>query len=284
MTTTEVEPNPLVRRWTSPSAQYEIITPAIAEQYLAKNEINRTVRKSAVEAYARDMADGEWVITGEAIQFDWFDRMIDGQHRLLAIIMSGVSIQFLVVRGLDPKAQKRIDSGIIRAFADQLKMANIPEPFSVASALRRIHLYENAAERVDFATGKVTHAELEEAFDKHPEIVETVVKLKNSAPRIGVPVSMLAFVHWLLGEHNSEKTEEFFELFLRGANLALDDPILVLRDRIRREREQYTQREFQVRAFWLTVQAWNHWRGGRKISRLQLPSKITAEAFPGVMV
>src|SRR5690242_4011344 len=142
MTTTEMEPSPLVRRWTSPSAQYEIITPAIAEAYLAKNEINRTVRKAAVSAYARDMANGDWITTGEAIQFDWFDRMIDGQHRLLAIIEAGVSIQFLVVRGLDPKAQKRIDSGIVRAFADQLKMADIPESLSVASALRRIHLYE----------------------------------------------------------------------------------------------------------------------------------------------
>lgn len=282
--TTDVESTEVPeRRYTHPSAQYEIITPAIAEYYLAKTKINRTVRSSGVDAYARDMANGDWITTGESIQFDWFDQLIDGQHRLLAIIKSGKSIELLVVRGLDPRAQKRIDSGIVRAFADQLKMAGVAESLSVASALRRIHLYEVMAERVDFNTGKVTHAELEEVFERHPSVPEIASRLKNVASRTGVPLSQLTFINWLLHEHNPEKTEEFFDLFLHGANMDLDHPVLVLRDRIRRERDQYAQREFQIRAFWLTIQAWNHWRSGRKVTRLQLPSKISAESFPGIL-
>lgn len=264
------------------TANFELITPALAALYLEKNKINRTIRPDAVAAYARDMKSGEWVTSGESIQIDWFDRVIDGQHRLEAIIQSGVTIELLVVRGLDPKAQQRIDSGIVRAYADQLKMANVAEPFSVASTLRRIHMYVHNAERVDFTSGKVTQAELEKAFAEYPGIVDTVVELKAVCRRVKVPLSLYAFTYWLLEQHNPEKAREFFDLLGKGANLDEDNPVLVLRDRIGRERDLYSQREFQVRVFWLMVLAWNHWMAGRKVRRLQLSSKISAEAFPGV--
>ena len=91
-------------------AEFETITPEKAEQYLGKNTGNRSYKTAKIAAYARDIASGSFVVTGEAIKFDWTGRLIDGQNRLAAIISAGAPITTLVVRGLDPGSQMYLDS------------------------------------------------------------------------------------------------------------------------------------------------------------------------------
>lgn len=46
------------------------ITPEIAKNILAtKNLNNRTIMKATVDAYAKDIADGEWKVTNQGIGF-----------------------------------------------------------------------------------------------------------------------------------------------------------------------------------------------------------------------
>ena len=46
------------------SVSVETITPSIAEQYLAKNIKNRSKKPIKIALYARDMAAGDWGLTG----------------------------------------------------------------------------------------------------------------------------------------------------------------------------------------------------------------------------
>lgn len=76
----------------------EVITPNRAELYLEKNINNyRKPNKSVVSKYAEDMAAGKWEFNGESIKFSKGGHLIDGQHRLLAIIKSGKPIKMLVI-------------------------------------------------------------------------------------------------------------------------------------------------------------------------------------------
>lgn len=49
-----------------------------------------------------EMQDGKWKLNGKTICFDRTGRLLNGQHRLSAVVRSGVSLTTVVVRGLDP--------------------------------------------------------------------------------------------------------------------------------------------------------------------------------------
>jgi len=68
------------------------ITPKIAEIMLNKNEGNRKISPTVIRKYTKDMENGEWRETGQGIIVDETGKIIDGQHRLNAIMKSGITI------------------------------------------------------------------------------------------------------------------------------------------------------------------------------------------------
>lgn len=95
------------------------VTPAKAREWLDNANIgNRGVSKVHVKRLAKDMRRGDWGNTPEAIAFDVNGRLIDGQHRLHAIIESDRTIEIWVVTDCDVDAQKYIDAGRKRSLVD----------------------------------------------------------------------------------------------------------------------------------------------------------------------
>lgn len=89
---------------TECQVRFEDITPTKAANYLQQNNNNprKKINRNVVKSYAADMKAGKWNVNGEAIVFDANGDLKNGQHRLLAIIESGVTVRILVVRGVDP--------------------------------------------------------------------------------------------------------------------------------------------------------------------------------------
>ena len=80
----------------------EHITPELAQEYLKYNTENyRSINKFRVMSYASDMRNGKWQLNGEAIKFDVNGKLIDGQHRLQAIVSAGEPVDMLVIRGVE---------------------------------------------------------------------------------------------------------------------------------------------------------------------------------------
>jgi hypothetical protein len=103
------------------------VTPAMAERWLKNNFRNRPMREDTVIAYARDMKNGVWVLTHQGIAFNDQDHLIDGQHRLRAIILSGCTVSMMVTFGLPSKIDGKeattmdaVDRGATRSIGDQL--------------------------------------------------------------------------------------------------------------------------------------------------------------------
>ena len=79
-----------------------LVTPEVAKTMLAKNTNNyRKINSKVVDQYASDMKHGRWVDNGETIVFDEDGNLKNGQHRLTAIVRSGVSLMLTVVSGVD---------------------------------------------------------------------------------------------------------------------------------------------------------------------------------------
>ena len=84
------------------SITVEIITPSEAQAYLNNNAKHRPIKDKKVAEYMEEMREGHWKLNGKTICFDRNGRLLNGQHRLSAVVRSGVSLTTVVVRGLDP--------------------------------------------------------------------------------------------------------------------------------------------------------------------------------------
>lgn len=124
-------------RATTISSSVETISPAIATAMLKRNVGNRNLRQGHIRGLADAMIDGRWVVA-QAIYFDRDNNLIDGQHRLSAVVMSGVTVQMLVVRGVNKADFGAFDQGVLRTAGDiygQLGGADVNNCTAIASAM-----------------------------------------------------------------------------------------------------------------------------------------------------
>ena len=88
------------------------VTPAMAANWLENANVkNRKISDLHVKRLARDMKEGRWVQTHEGIAFDPNGVLLDGQHRLWAIIEADVTIAMYIWFNVSPQALLVIGSG-----------------------------------------------------------------------------------------------------------------------------------------------------------------------------
>lgn len=115
----------------------QLVTPEMAKDWLLNhNNHNRPLSTRQIEFYAQQMKDGKWMRNGESICFDWNGILLDGQHRLAAIIKANRSITLTIVRGVDPECFKTYDSGRNRTAGDCLAIKGIPHSNGTAAIIR----------------------------------------------------------------------------------------------------------------------------------------------------
>lgn len=100
-------------------ATTETVTPQQAELWLEYNNIetNRNITHSRIRRYTSDMLNGKWGL-GQPLMFTESGTLIDGQHRLSAVVNSGVDVEFVILRGYDKSALLFIDTGKSRSTAN----------------------------------------------------------------------------------------------------------------------------------------------------------------------
>lgn len=126
----------------------ETITTDIANEYLSHNISNRKPNKAQIGYYARMMREGKWMLNGESIVFDNKGNLIDGQHRLMAVVASGATIKSVVVRNVDGDSFATIDQGKARCAKDSFSIMNIPNSTNISAAIRKFIMMK----RHDFAS------------------------------------------------------------------------------------------------------------------------------------
>jgi len=112
------------------------VTPVMANAMLCHNTGNRTVREPNVQKYIKLLTNKEWKLTHQGIAFDVNGKLIDGQHRLMAIVRSGISAEMMVTHGLPTDSEQGMDQGARRSAADLLhETPKIAELINLAARL-----------------------------------------------------------------------------------------------------------------------------------------------------
>lgn len=200
------------------------ITPDLADLWLRKrNRQNRGMGKNDASFYAEDMKQGNWSITNQGIGFDWDGNITDGQTRLEAIKIAGVSITMWVSTGEDPKNRLRVDCGRKRSTAHYLQMfSNLSEPSVAGKALWAIRCF--GLHRKGRMTGEQT-VDLAKTYRK---ALEWICKEHGGGAWGRAPVlGALAFAY----EAAPDAVEKANQDLKSGAHLEHDDPILVYRNK-----------------------------------------------------
>ena len=112
------------------------ITPEMSAQFLGNNAINRKITESNIATIARALTNKEWAVNGETIKFDSVGNLLDGQHRLLACVRSGIPFESYVVRNLATETFTTIDIGTKRSAADILSIHKVPNAANLAAIIK----------------------------------------------------------------------------------------------------------------------------------------------------
>lgn len=251
-----------------PSAAVVDVTPTMAEAWLAHNTGNRPLRHEVAAKYARNMAAGRWQLNGEAVKFSTSGQLLDGQHRLLAIILAGLTVPMFVVTGLPPEAQENMDTGRQRTAGNVLALQGEKNAQALTAAVRLALTMEAAAGgapgRPEWST-----AEVLAWLDRNPDMREAVAVSQTVARQADCLPSVVAFTLWRLSRIDADAARRFWIDAAEKVGLTPGDPVLALTRRLaegRRNRERL-RAETLVSAVY---RVWNARRRGQALSKVQL--------------
>jgi hypothetical protein len=207
----------------------ELITPEVAAQMLALNTNNRPRKRKYEMELAEAMMRGEWQFNGDTIRISESNVVLDGQHRLSAIVRSGIPQQFIVVRGLPDETFQTIDRGVKRTVADTLSWSGEKNANVLAAAARAILVIQA---RGASAGGKITPAQHRKVLHEYPSMrrwAEFCVNDKNL--RLLFTAALAGIACLFAAKYGEETVERFLRQLSSGENLRKGDPAFELRNR-----------------------------------------------------
>lgn len=255
-------------------ASVETITPRLASEWLAGAARNRNVADSTVRRYGADMLAGRWHLNGQGVIFDANGRLVDGRHRLTAIVATGVTLQMLVVRGAKPEAFETMDSGRTRTLANTLAIEGRKNTAATGACARMVWAFV-AGVNLKYGSSRT---ELLELIRQHPLIEEYATLIANRDHLIkplGLPRAALGAVLVLANESRARDTQvhEFVEGLITGEGLFSGDPRLTLRRWLARQRQETGVGGTRIAEpfFAATVKAWSAFVIDHDLPLIRLP-------------
>lgn len=257
-----------------PNIEVVEITPALAEEWLKRNKVNRRLKNDKIKQYAHDMSAGKWKMTAEAIKFSKDGRLIDGQNRLNAVIEANVPVVFLVAHGLDEDAQLVMDSGAVRSKADSLYFLGYTDTKSLAPAASTLMAYRDGFFKNCGVSRNPSYTKSDLAVflsdnDKLVEFVPFAKKVQRSLP---LPIGALATAIHEFSSIDPDATLDFFDRIIDMRTNGTGDPVQVLIKRVTEDRMRNKRLTNAMSLFYL-FRAWNAYRDGEPLSKLQTGSK-----------
>jgi hypothetical protein len=271
----------MIRKPSSQDGWYEI-TPSDAQKFLDEKGPNRPLTESKAVSTAEEIKSGCFAENGESIIFDENGRLLDGQHRMRAIVLANKPIVSLCVFGIPRRHFVTIDGGRKRTAADALATKEYKNAVISASVARQLFIYKNVSGSIapGSAIPKISNKDILDTMKKNPDIEDAVsFVLSLPALRKIISPSTTAFCYLMASRQNATKAEEFFSKLASGEQLKTGSPILTLRNRLVGlvgEKHKITTVELVA----ITIKAWNAFIAGRQMKLARWYGKTKNESFP----
>jgi len=148
------------------------VTPELARTWLDINNFNRPKSAETVAKYVRQIREGRWRLTHQGIALTGDGVLLDSQHRLFAIIESGVTLSMRVFLNESPESFAVIDCGKNRSNLDTVRMS---EKDSTLTSAHTQTLQSMLAGRFCKTANRWTNVEMNELYEEYKVPVNFVV-------------------------------------------------------------------------------------------------------------
>lgn len=186
------------------------IDPTLAKFLLQKNfRNNRKLSRPKVKLYAKEMLTGEWSADSNMICFDPEGLLINGQHRLEAIVESGTTQTFAMAFNMPNESARVFDQGRARTQVDRINIAgfNMKQKHNtiVRNAMTRMETKRIGAK---YYREKTTDQEIKQVYQDHKDFVDFMVKNKSWRNSIVNSVALKIYVEL---KHQESLHNGFYE-------------------------------------------------------------------------
>ncbi len=265
----------------------ERITPATASKYLATNiGHQRNVTMTHVLHLRQQMERGQWMMTGEPIIFDGHGMLVDGQHRLRALVAAKVSLDFMVVRGVSTGSFMAMNRGKSRTSGNVFTIHGVKNANNIAACVGGVLNYRRAME-VQGRGGargslnsyiRPSTATMIEEYDAHAGMYDASIAIGALCKRMAPTsiASTVAAICLIDAKHDADKVWSFWRSVASGANLPDGSPILYLRNRYT-ENATSKQKMPSSLLMSLTIKCWNLHVSGRTCTLIRIRTASIAE-------
>ena len=205
------------------------VTPELAREMLAKGTLNRNINPRIVDRYARAMMAGTWIEKSpESIKFNELGELIDGQHRLHALLKASATLIFKIDYNCPSEVMSSLDSGSKRTPGQAAKIAGLNASNMEMAIVRAMHLKSTAYSSHD----TFSNHELMNMYRKHQEAVTFAVtqyrKLNSDPMRSSILRGIVARAWY---SQDKERLQRFlYVVDTRDSVASEDSAAIVLRN------------------------------------------------------
>lgn len=227
-----------------PRLSLETIGPAAAADYLRNSPPAVELRKAHLDALTRDILAQRWQANPQPICFCASGRLVNGRHRLMAVIAAQRSIALAVVRGVPEGAYATYDLHHKRAPLVGMTGRTFGDEALVAAMANL--LWREERRRPNNHARTATTAEIQQILLDHPRLRE----LRGLARRmVGLArASVIGYAAFVVERDDPRAAPAFLRGLETGADLPRDHPILALRAALLRMRAEDASQERQLAA------------------------------------
>ena len=258
-TDVQVQPEPYMTN--------EVITPEVAKLYLAKTFGNRPIKSRKVQEYAEAIKGGKWYMTGETIKFDVLGRLVDGHHRLHAIVKTGVSAKISVIRDLPVEAVDSLDQGVKRTTGDVLAMRGV-DNYTLVGAVARVLAYYAQG-------GKYTATAMQmDAVIKFIGLQNINIKKSQISDIFPSPSEVYAAKFLLDKYQDHAAVDHFFKVLATGFTTSDEDKtIIIYRNALELHKHTKKMRMPNMTYLYQTLRIFGYWLSKKPVSTIQFGSR-----------
>jgi len=240
------------------------LTPELAADLLANTGINRPLKKKCIATHAKEIRSGRWVLNGESIKTDINGKLIDGQHRCAAVVLTKISIPILLSENCPLDAFQTLDQQAVRSLTDVLGVQGTRERSITASAARFLWLHEESEGTFNHRGRKATNKELVTFIESLGDI-ETSVKFARAASKV-VPAGIACGLHILFSKIDQKKADYMMECLAEGGG-ENGCPVRAVRDRLLTGRVAYPRMPRKERIA-IMILSWNKLIVGEHVQKI----------------
>jgi len=257
----------------------ETITPSYAQELLKNNTLNRTPKKQHIDNLAYQMANGQWLYNGETIVIAKDGRILDGQHRLMAIVKSNVTIESEIVREVEGNVMHTIDSGMARTGGDSLKLLGYERGVILAKISRSILQFrkKNVIAHTTDRKQLISNADIIAVIEKEHNIVDAIINSRaehyyNKSGRL-MTISEITLFWYIFKDIDEDKAFEFLNKLFIGINVSENDPVLLLRNILISNKMNHNKSISHSYKMKLIFKAWDRFFRNKTLKKLNIRSE-----------